>query len=257
MPTIRPSVAGVWELLHHPISLGGTTCLRIAPERLLQAYPAVESGVLTARLAALGELSVEEPCVAPNAAVKAPPLPRLSTEANFPAGVELNVPIRVGWEEASTALTRAVGTGGDPNLRILQIDAHATQRNGKARAALHTTVTGRACGATWFLAEPWYDPATSRLRLRKVTPANPADAGPEISALVQRITDLAAIALPVDVSAAPNALETMMLAFGRDLSKGVVAEADLADVAIEHVALDEQGLIAVPTIRGHATISVQ
>jgi hypothetical protein len=254
LPRIRPSVEGVWELLHHPVALGGSTCLRIAPDRLLQAPPAVTGSMLTARLAAVGKLGVEAPCASPDAPVKPAALPRLTTERELEPGVALQVPVYMAWSDVSAALLRSVRTKDDAALGLVEIEARAAERDGKARVALHASVAGETCGDAWFLADPWYDPTTSRVRLRDVSALSPS---PFTDALARRISVAAAIALPVDVSAAPNALEAVLLDFTQGLPKNVSAEAKLDPVSIELVVPDARGLVAVPRIQGNATLNVR
>jgi Domain of unknown function (DUF4403) len=255
MPDIRPTLAGVWELLHHPVSLGTTTCLRIKPDKLAQARPSLTSGVLAAEISASGAIDVEEPCADPNAPVHAAPLPRLATLDRLPDGVDLEVPVKMEWKAVSAALTRSLASDASSQepLRIVKVDAMGDA----LRVALGLTLAGRACGDVWLTGEPWYDAGTTRIRLRKVALAAGQPSLDAASELVARVERAAAIPLPVDVSSGPSALDGLVRSFSKDLTGGVRMEAKMAPARIDRVLPTADGLVAVATLAGSATLRVE
>lgn len=258
IPELRPTVAGIWELLHHPVLLGTRTCLRITPERLAQGHPTGAGGRISTRLAAEGTLRVEDPCKDPNAAVSAPPLPKLETRASLPAGIELNVPIHTDFTDVESALARALieSTSTDAP-RIVAVEASGTGGGEHGLVALRITVAGSVCGLSWLLAEPWYDATLSRIRLRNVRLATERAAPPALAALIARVESRAAIPLPVDVSAGPAAIDGLIRGFSTGLPESVTLESDVAPARVSAVHVTAEGLVAVATFSGNAAVHVK
>jgi hypothetical protein len=258
LPAIRPSVAGIWELLHHPISLGRSTCLRIRPDRITQQRPTLKERTLVSRLGAEGTLVVEDPCNAQET-VRVAPLPRLLTEEGTSDGIALRVPVRTSWSDVSAALTRSLSTrsGAREPLRVSKLEAQGVVVGSRSLVLLRATLSGHTCGPVRVLGEPWYDAATGRVRLRDVRPAPGAPAVRGLGAVLARIARDAAIELPVEVAAGPAALGELVQRFGRDLPEGVEIESDLRPAAVERVAPEPDGLAAVAVLAGRATVSVK
>lgn len=254
MPAIRPSVAGVWELLHHPVALGTTTCLRIEPDRVTQNRPAVRDGALMTELGAEGTLSIQDPC-ARDVAVKPAPLPRLVVSDAPDTGVELRVPVRTSWVDVSAELTRALTTkaASAAEIRVVKVEAEGSG----ALVAMRATLAGATCGTVRLLAEPWFDASSTRIRLRNVT-APPGRAKLADGPLLERLIEThAAITLPVDLSAGPAALTTLALGFARDLPEGVEIDAKIGKSAVPRVQPEREGLVALAIFSGHTTFRLR
>jgi hypothetical protein len=248
IPKLRPFVQNAWELLHVPVALGNTTCLRIQPDSLTQAHPRLNDQMLYARISATGSLAVEDPCEKPDAAIRPSALPPLAT-GDAPDGVALEVPIRIAWADVSAAITRSAGTS-------LLVKAEARSAP-DAKVAIKATLSGTVCGTTWLLAEPWFDAKTSRVRLRNVTLAPGQPAFGEREALARTLADSATIQLPVDVGSAPNALESMVEGLARELPPSVRLVADMKPMAVKRVLVDTEALVPIATLAGSAKTEVK
>ncbi|MBK7582575.1 MAG: DUF4403 family protein [Myxococcales bacterium] len=258
MPDLRGSVAGVWELLHHPIALGRSTCLLITPDRITQSRPKLSKRTLESQLGAEGTLRIQDPCEA-NGSVKPAPLPPLTTREDTTRGIELRVPIRASWGDVSAGLTRSIANRGARGSQIwaTKIDASAVSVDGKPAVLLRTTVAGRACGDLWFLAEPWFDSKTGRVRLRNLRAAPGTAQGTTVSALARSIEEHASVALPVDISAGPASLGALVQGFGTGLPEGVAIESEMAKATVERVHPEAEGLVALAVFAGSTTLRVQ
>jgi hypothetical protein len=258
MPTLKPSVAGVWELLHHPIALGASTCLRIAPDRITQRRPILKNGVLSSELGAEGTLRIQDPCESA-LAVRAPPLPRLVTTDEAASGVELRVPVRASWVDVSAELTRSLTAkrATPAETRVVKLEAEGTRSGSRALVALRATLAGATCGEVRFLAEPWFDRQLGRIRLRAVALVPGAPGFPGLTEVVQRIEKLASAALPVDISSAPAALTALVQSFGKDLPEGVEIDSEMKKSVVERVHPEREGLVALVIFAGHTTMRVK
>lgn len=259
LPRIRPSVAGVWDILHHPVSLGTTACLRIKPEQLAQAKPRSEPTRLVTSLSAEGTLAVEEPCLGRDAPVQPGALPKLETRDQIEPGVDLRVPIVTSFTDASAALARslALGTTSADRVRLVKLEARGVAAGGRGALALQGTLAGPVCGEAWWLADPWYDAATARIRLRNVQPAPGQPRSAELAEVAARIESGGAISLPVDVSAGPRAIEGLIQRFGEDLPKTARLESSMAQSAVDGVRVSSDGLVAVAVFSGSAAVRLR
>ncbi len=255
LPSVRPEVQAVWHLLHSPVSIGNTLCARIAPERLVQQRPTLQGGVLSSRLAAYGRIGVEDPCSTKDAVES--PLPAPDVRSDVPAGVALDVPIRIDWDDVSAALTRSLAApASDGATRIVRAQARGALVAGRPVVALALTVEGRACGDVWVVAEPWYDAQSSRVRLRRVAfaPDRQPEVDPGLPAVVER---RAAIALPVDLGAAPASLENLVKSLIGDRPAGVDVRFQVKPPSVERVLVDKDALVPVASLRGSAIVEVK
>lgn len=261
LPELRPAVEAGWKQLFVPVSLGASTCLRIAPERLAQARPSLSNGTLSARIAVTGRLRVEQPCE-PNVAVSPTPLPPLDVEASLPNDVTLEVPIRIAWSEVGAELTRSLAAkdATASAVRIVRATVRGTTHDARSVLALDVTLEGNVCGEARFFAEPTWDSKASRLRLASVrlAPGQPKRAGLLAGAGVERlITERGAIALPVDVSGTPTALEGLVERLTAERPQGVDVAVDVQPARIERVLIDAEALVPIASFRGSALIRVQ
>jgi len=255
-PPIRPAVAAIWELLHHPVSLGKSGCWRIHPEHTAQAKPIAEPGRVVTRFAAEGTLSLEDPCLDPDAPVKAPPLPPLETRAQVPEGVDLRVPIITSWTDVSTALARSLldpvlAAGG---AKLVGIEAQGTLSQGRGVVALRGRIAGITCGDVVWLADAWFDPKLERVRFRNLRATTPA---PSLDALAAQIEEQAAVPLPVDVSAGPAAIQGLIRSFGEGLPESVRVESALSPASVSDVRAASSGLVAVGEFTGSAAVRLR
>lgn len=254
MPEIRPSVAGVWELLHHPIALGTSTCLHIAPDRIAQRRPKLEKTALVSQLGAEGTLSIRDPCE-PRGPVIVPPLPRLSTSEELARGIELRVPVRASWVDVSAELTRSLARpeAARAATRVAKVEA----RGARGKVALRATLAGETCGELDLLAEPWFDAKTARIRLRTVTLGPKSASVPELGEVAGQVERWASAALPVDIASGPAALNALVQGFGRDLPEGVELETSIEKPAVQLVHPEKEGLTALAIFSGHTTFRLR
>lgn len=257
MPELRSSVASMWELLHHPVALGKTTCLRITPDRISQARPVASKDTLRARISAEGELGIEDPCEAPEAPVRPAPLPRLATLEEVPDDVVLRVPIRTSWVDISAAFTRSLAAKPEHGLGIVKVEARAAEIGARAHVALQATVRGRVCGDAWFVGVPRFDASTSRVRLGEVRQAPGEVRQPELEALARRIEAEASAALPVDVASGPAALEQLVVSLSRGLPPQVTAEHETARAEVSGLFPESQGLVALAVFSGRTRLGFE
>jgi hypothetical protein len=261
VPVLRPSVEAGWKQLFVPVSLGASTCLRIAPERLAQARPSLANGTLSARLAVMGRLRVEQPCE-PNAAVTPSPLPPLDVADALPDDVALQVPIRIDWTEVSAELTRSLGAkdAATSELSVARATARGASHDGRAVLAIDLTLEGSTCGEVRVLAEPEWDAKASRLRLARVrlAPGQPRRSALLANAGVEKlVAERAAIALPVDVSTTPTALESLVERLTAERPQGVDVDVEVEPATISRVVIEPAGLVPIASFRGKALIRVR
>jgi hypothetical protein len=260
VPKLRPYVEGTWRLLQTPVALSGTTCLRIAPGALVQKKPTLASGTLGLRFGVLGTLSVEEPCNADAAPAATLPLPKLRVDDDLPAGVSLQVPLRISWADASADLTRSLTSTAARTAHVHVVKARAigVMVGTAPRVLLTTTVSGTLCGDAYLLAEPWYDAAASRVRLRQVVLAPGTDLeASDVAELTALVEQHATVALPLDAASAPNALQALVERLAEDLPEPVRAEVALEPARVEPVLLDGESLVPIISLTGKATVRVQ
>ncbi len=260
VPKLRPYVEGTWRLLQTPVALSGTTCLRIAPSALVQKKPTLSDGNLGLRFGVLGTLSVEEPCSADSAPVATLPLPSLRVDDDLPHGVSLSVPLRIAWDDVSADLTRSLGSTAarTASVHVVKARARGVLVGATPRVLLTATVSGTLCGDAHLLAEPWYDAAASRVRLRQVVVAPGTGLDPSNAAeLVALVEQHAAVALPLDAASAPNALSGLVERLAQDLPEQVRAEVALEPARVEPVLLDGESLVPIVALTGTATVRVQ
>lgn len=259
-PELRPMVEAAWKQLFVPVALGASTCLRIAPERLAQSRPALANGTLSSRLAVIGALRVDAPCDLKSADTPTP-LPALAVDDALPADVALEVPMRIDWSEVGAELTRSLATQQSATgLRVAKTTARGSRVDGRAVIALDVTVDGTTCGQARLLAEPRWDAEASRVRLTNVSlaPGQPERsrllAGSGIDRLV---TERAAIALPLDVSGAPTALEGLVERLAKERPDGVDVTVEVQPARVDRVLVAPEGLVPVASFRGGAAVRVR
>jgi hypothetical protein len=260
LPELRPSVDAGWKQLFVPVSLGSRTCLRITPQRLAQARPALENGTLSTRLAVTGRLRIEQPC--DPSTTMATPLPPLAIVEALPGELALEIPISIGWTDVGAELTRSLASKERARsaLRVSEATVRPTAFEGRALLALDLTVEGTTCGQVRMLAEPSWSAESSRLRLInvRIAPGQPkrgallARAGIE-----QLVAEQAAIALPVDLSGTPSAIQALVERLTRERPDGVDVHAGLEPARIERVAIGSEGLVPIASFRGKASIRVR
>lgn len=259
VPPLRPSVEAGWKQLFVPVALGASTCLRITPDRLAQAWPTLHDGTLSARIAVSGALRVDQPCDLKTAETPTP-LPALVVDDELPKDVALELPMQISWAETSSELSRSLKADASKPLRVSQVRAHGTTIDGKGTLALDVTIEGSTCGEARLLADPVWNEKASRLELTRVRLA-PGQAKRAAlldgAGLEQLVGERAAIALPVDVTATPTALESLVERLTRERPEGIDVEVDVQPARIDRVLIDPAGLVPVASFRGKATIRVR
>ncbi len=223
---------------------------------MTQAHPSLEDGTLKSRISASGALAIEDPCQDPDAPIEPEPLPALET-GDVPEGVKLDVPIHISWSDVSAAISRSVSNAKAGSVRIVKVEARGVAVDGANTVALESTLTGSVCGTAWFVAEPWFDERTSRVRLRKARLAPGQTSFDESDSVLRALEDNAAVALPVDVGSAPNAIEAMVEGLASDLPKSVRVTADMHPPKVERVLLDGEALVPIATLAGSAKTEVK
>jgi hypothetical protein len=205
-------------------------------------------------------LRVEQPCdpesIAPT------PLPELSTEAALPGDVSLEVPISIGWNDVSEELTRSLAAQepGDRGPQITEAKARPTTLDGRGVLALDLTVKGATCGQVRVLADPLWDAETSRLRLAnpRIAPGQPKRSELlKSSGIEQLVAARGAIALPVDVTGTPTALQALVERLTHERPAGVDVRAEVEPARIERVAVASEGLVPIASFRGKAAVRVR
>jgi hypothetical protein len=262
LPDVRAPLAQAWQVLQLPLALGPTTCVRIEPERVVQERPRMADGAIATEFGVLGRVRVERPCAATEAPGTLRSLPELEQVADAGPGLLLRVPIRVGWSEVSAELSRSLASRADKpaKVRIVNARAQASSRGHEGVVAIETTLHGPVCGDVTWLAEPWYNPTTSRVHLRKVALA--AQHAPlaqllEEYGLERAIEEQAALALPVDVSSAPAALRDLVRRAAAGLPETIGVSVELSPPQIGRVLPESDGLVAVATVVGKASVELK
>lgn len=277
IPALREQVELGWRALHQPLSLptpakggeglhdgqgavdagtygaqAGTPeawCLRLRPRSVAQLRPTLAEGVLSSGIGLSGTLEITDECAAPGEAGRGK-LPPLQPVDALPAGVKLQAPLRLGWKEVSKRLTEALG-GTEGSTRATMVVARGSVVEGQSRIAVALTLEGDRCGPVWLVAQPWFDPDRSAIRLRRVGayPGAPRLKKRLEAELVKAVMERAVVSLPIDVDAAREALETVQ-------AMGAVAGAGVADLRVRFdppavsMAIDPESLVAVVTLTG-------
>jgi hypothetical protein len=258
LPDPRPSVAAAWQLLGVPLALGITACLRVEPRRIQQAHPRSDSGRIRARVIVHGLVVVEAPCRSQTRNASPPPAPEVVEQA--PEGIALELPLRMGYDEVSAELSRSLANARPERVgRIRQAKARAGAVSGKPRLIIALTLDGAVCGDAWLVAEPYYDPASNGIRLRRAALYGEqrllSESGAS-SALTAALERHARIGLSVDVTAAPAQLERLAESAAPSLPPGVRAKLELSPARVTRVLLDDQALVPVASIGGTARLDV-
>ena len=246
LPELRPLVETGWKQLFVPVALGASTCLRIAPERIAQGKPGLENGTLASRLGVVGALRVDQPCDL-KAADPPTPLPPLGVDDALADDVALEVPVRLDWSEVSAELSRSLGK-------------QATAAPAGSEIALALTLDGATCGQVTLLAKPEWDDTRARLRLAsvRIAPGQPKRAELLAEAGIERlVAERAAIALPIDVSGAPTALEGLVERLAKDRPDGMEVAVDIQPAKLDRVLVATDGLVPVASFRGSARVRVR
>lgn len=258
LPSLGPAIRAGWQLVQTPVGLGNTPCARISPERLAQQRPSLESGTLVTRLAVFGHVGVEDPCPPPDAHPRERALPAPELHDDVPAGLALEVPVRLDWGDVSAALTRslAAATRAGDATRIVRAEARGARLAGTSVVALALTVEGDVCGEAWVTAEPWYDAARARVRLRRVAlaPSQPEASALELPA---RVEESAEIALPVELGAAPAALEGLVKMLISGAPESVAVDFQVEPPRVGRVLVAPQALVPLASLRGRAVVAVK
>ncbi|MCA9630841.1 MAG: DUF4403 family protein [Myxococcales bacterium] len=264
LPNIRSDVAQVWRLLHMPVAIDNTLCLRIEPTGVSQQKPKLKSDgkgqqLLSTRLAVRGKVRVEDPCVEPHEASPEKPLPAPDLEDDLPANADLEVPLFIDWSSVSAQLTRVLSTqpikSDAGTVSVAKVETRPASLDGKSRLALGLTLSGVACGESWFLAEPVEEPQRKVLVLSEVRALAPGALPPELErALSAALTQRGVIDLPVDLSAAPGTLEGLVKRLTTDLPRQVQLDLEVEEARVANVVAQEQGLVPVVSVAGHAKL---
>ena len=260
LPDLRTPLAQGWQVLQLPLALGPGTCIRIEPERVTQEKPRMIDGKLATKLGLLGRVRVERPCSPEPAPQRA--LPELEQVSEASPGLLLQVPIRIGWSEVSAELSRSLSSRADEpaSVHILRARARATSRNGKGVIALDTTLEGSVCGDATWLAEPWYNPRTTRVHLRGVALAPQEQQLAELfdeQSLAHAIERHAAIALPVDVSGAPEGLRDLVRRATSGRSEAIEFRFEIQPPRIDRVLPETEALVPIVGLAGRASIELK
>ncbi len=264
LPNIRGDVAQVWRLLHMPVSIDNTVCLRIEPTGVSQQKPKLRSDakgeqLLSTRLAVRGRVKVEDPCVDPHQASPEAPLPAPELEDELPKDVDLEVPLFIDWSSVSAQLTRVLTTqpirSEAGTVTIAKVESRAASRAGKSKVALGLTLSGVACGESWFLAEVSQDPQRKVLVLTGVRALSPGALPEQLErALGAALSQRATIDLPVDLSAAPGTLEGLVKRLTTDLPPQIQLDLAVGEARVSEVVAQNEGLVPVVSVGGHAKL---
>jgi hypothetical protein len=184
------------------------------------------------------------------------PSPEISGELAH--GVDLYVAVQVAFRHASTELSRALSPVTVASRT--RVAAVSVQPATGGRLGLAITIDGPTCGDVWLTATPAYDAVTSRIRLREARLVPGAQVAQLEGMGLARSLENAlerhgAIALPVDIAAAPASLETMVQSLGAALPKGVRVGLKLAPGSIQKVSVAPEGLIALAVLQGDAELA--
>jgi Domain of unknown function (DUF4403) len=254
LPELKPELSGAWGLFHVPVALGTSLCMRVAPERVDEARPKLDGHTLSGELAVFGQVSVEEPCPKSDPPSGSLPAPHLVDA--LPDGVDLEVPIRVDWTEVSANLTRSLAGDAVGSVRVTKVEARASRPG----VLIDLTLDGATCGDVWLEGEPYYDAASSAIRLRHVRYADGQAARARAlgaDALPGEIERRARVGLPVDVASAPGALEALLEQLTRDKPAGVRVSLKLKPARVARVLVDERSLVPVASLDGSASVEVE
>lgn len=264
LPNIRGDVAQVWQLLHMPVSIDNSLCLRIEPTGIAQQKPKLKGDakgqkLLTTRLAVRGRVKVEDPCVDPHRASPETPLPAPAVEEELPKDVDLEVPLFIDWSSVSAQLSRSLSSQpvNSPagSVTIAKVEARPSSVEGKSRVALGLTLAGVACGDSWFLAEMEQEPRRKVLVPTHVRALTPGALPSELEqALIAALSARSSVDLPVDLSAAPGTLEGLVKRLTTDLPPQIQLDLAVEEAQVSEVVAQDQGLVPVVSVGGHAKL---
>ena len=262
LPDLRAPLAQASRVLELPLALGPGICIRVEPRRAFQEKPQMAGGVIKTRFGVVGRVQVERPCPPEPTPGPARSLPELEQVGEAARGIALVVPIRMGWSEVSAELSRSLSARANApaRVRILRASARATTRNGVGVVAIETTLQGPVCGDATWLAEPWYDPRSSRVHLRRVALA------PRQERLAEQLEEYdlagaierqAAIALPVDVSGTPATLRDLIQRATAGRHDPIEGDFEIQPPRIDRVLPEPDALVPIVTFGGTASLELK
>ncbi|MGE0324794.1 MAG: DUF4403 family protein, partial [Polyangiaceae bacterium] len=177
----------------------------------------------------------------------------------LPKDVDLEVPLFIDWSSVSAQLSRGPTTqpvkSDAGNVSIAKVEARPTSAAGKSRVALELTLSGVACGSAWFLAEVKEDAQRKVLVLADVKALSPGVLPAALEqALAAALAGRASIDLPVDLSAAPDTLEGLVKRLTTDLPPPIQLDLKVQEAQVRVVMAQNEGLVPVVSVGGHAKL---
>ncbi len=270
LPDIRADVASVWRILHTPVAIDNSLCLRIRPTGVDQQHPKLSAPAagsdqtLTTRISIRGEVRVEDACQATQDAGPITPLPAPTLASEVAPDVALEVPIFLEWSDVTAQLNRALSgqrvSTARGEIQIAKVSVQPTSQRGKSRLALTLTLSGVACGQVKFLTDIDVDMSRKVLVLRSIAPLKAGEASLPDEA-TQRLTALVlrrvALDLPVDLSAAPSTLEGLVRRLTQDLPPQVKLSLQVEPAKVSQIIALQRALVPVISLNGHARLSAR
>lgn len=266
LPDIHGDVESVWRILHTPVSIDNSLCLRIRPTGVIQQKPKLSkpgadgSRTISTRISVTGEVRVEDPCQPDATPIAALPAPTATAEVA--PDVALEVPLFLEWSDVAAQFNRALAGQRVPTERgevqIAKVEVKPSSQQGRSKVALGLTLSGVACGQVWFLADVDTDMQRKVLVLRTITPltgsgvALPGETSRRLATLVEQ---RATLDLPVDLSAAPSTLEGLVRRLTQDLPPEVKLDLKVEPAKVSQIVALERALVPVVSLGGHAGLS--
>lgn len=262
VPAVEPVLREIWQALGTSVPLGAGTCARVYPTALVQTGPRVRGGAIRLVLGAEGQVVVETPC-AP--AQPAPPMPSPRLDRTLEPGVDLRVPVIVGWDEASRAIARGLAQAepavGGEVVHVTDARVQPTARG----VRIGLTIAGKTCGEVWLDGVPAYDATRGAIVFQGLTPAGDAAglarAGIDGAQLAASVAPLIAVPLRVDPANVPKRIDRIAASL-LGPTAGQPADGPEIAVGMTRASIDaalavREGLVAMLHAEGAATVKLR
>lgn len=245
---LRSDVSLGWRFLHVPVALDADTCFRARPRELVYGSPKLEDGDLKLALGADLTVAIEQPCAPDDP--KPSPLPPPRRVDDLGDGIDVQVPVVVGWERVTADLSRSLEGKKVGSASIVKVTAHP---GGKHPLVLEVGLSGEVCGSVWVEADVEWVREQSRLRPRAVALLPGQSSEIDLDQL-EAVLSAGRMSLPVDAAQAHEQLEARVAELARELPDELLAEVVVEPARVDQVKSSKDGLIPILHLVGQATV---
>jgi hypothetical protein len=233
----------VWQLAKNPIYLDANHCLKLVPERFIQASPTQTSGGYQMSVGAELTLELSTQCKDPSEERALAPLAVLT---QLPKTSQLQLTQLMDNSALSSQLTRAYRGRFGHGEAIESIAVRTTRLGAEDVLLLGVELKGRSCGTAWLSAE--LAPASeASLKLGQVRFLNPASARalPALEAYLLHASKPALLQPTLAFRAAAKRLGELLQALAVFPGDRVHVSTSQGPARVTGALVDEAGVLAV------------